>query len=275
MFDPWQNQTTENREEPRGDETVPAPGMAPGRLVMGCPHGSAVIGWSGCWGRGGSAWSTWPTTSSCVVRGRQGAPSQADPAAEDAELYLTEARTVASLDHPNIVPVYDVGSTDEFPASSSRSSSTARTSPPAPPVRYTWTQAAELVPTVAEALRSRPQQGLVHRDVKPGNILIDPTGQALRRRFRPGPAGRGPGQGAAVCRHAAYMSPEQARGEGHRVDGRSDIFSLGVVFYECSWATAVSGGDEGGPAWSRSPATSRVRRGRSTSRSPGNWSGSA
>ena len=152
---------------------------------------------------------------------------------EDAEAYLTEARTVANLDHPNIVPVYDIGSTAEFPCfvvskfiDGTDLAAKLNHSP------LSLQEAVELVATVAEALHHAHKQGLVHRDIKPGNILLDKTGEpfvvdfglALREQY----VGKGP----CFAGTPAYMSPEQARGEGHRVDSRSDIFSLGVVMYE-------------------------------------------
>jgi formylglycine-generating enzyme required for sulfatase activity len=74
--------------------------------------------------------------------------------------------------------------------------------------------------------------GLVHRDIKPGNILIDNAGKPHVADFGLALRDEDFGKGAMFLGTPLYMSPEQARSEGHRVDGRSDIFSLGVVFYE-------------------------------------------
>jgi eukaryotic-like serine/threonine-protein kinase len=153
--------------------------------------------------------------------------------AGDAEAYLTEARTVASVDHPRIVPVYDVGGTEEFPCyvvskfiDGSNLMAKARTS------RLSLGECAELVATVAEALHFAHKQGIVHRDIKPSNILLDRSGQPYVADFGLALREQDIGKGPVHAGTPAYMSPEQARGEGHRVDGRSDIFSLGTVLYE-------------------------------------------
>src|ERR1022692_1104061 len=153
--------------------------------------------------------------------------------ASDAEAYLTEARTVANLDHPHIVPVFDVGSTEQFPCFVvSKYIDGTDLHARLKQSRLPLNEAVELVATVAEALHYAHKQEIVHRDIKPGNILLDKSGKPFVADFGLALREQDVGKGPRYAGTPAYMSPEQARGEGHRVDGRSDIFSLGIVFYE-------------------------------------------
>jgi serine/threonine protein kinase/formylglycine-generating enzyme required for sulfatase activity len=151
----------------------------------------------------------------------------------DVEDYLTEARTVAILDHAHIVPVYDVGSTEDFPCFVvSKFIDGTDLATRIKQSRLSIHEAVEVVATVAEALHHAHKQGLVHRDIKPGNVLLERSGKPFVADFGLALREQDVGKGPRYAGTPAYMSPEQARGEGHRVDGRSDIFSLGAVFYE-------------------------------------------
>jgi formylglycine-generating enzyme required for sulfatase activity len=151
----------------------------------------------------------------------------------DAEAYLAEARNAAKLDHPHIVPVHDAGSADGVPCYIVSKYVTGRTLAQAlRDGRPEFAGAAALAAAVAEALHYAHRRGLVHRDVKPGNILLDVAGKPYVADFGLALRDEDVGTGPRFPGTPAYMSPEQVRGEGHRVDGRSDVYSLGVVLYE-------------------------------------------
>jgi eukaryotic-like serine/threonine-protein kinase len=150
------------------------------------------------------------------------------------ERFRREAQAAANLSHPNIVPVFDWGEDAgtyfivmEF-VDGRALSSILRTAGPLHPDR-----AAEIAADVAGALAYAHRHGVVHRDVKPGNVLITEEGTIKVTDFgiaRAVNTEESLTQTGAVMGTATYFSPEQAEGMG--VDSRSDIYSLGVVLFE-------------------------------------------
>jgi serine/threonine protein kinase len=155
-----------------------------------------------------------------------------------AERFMREARSLAKLNHTNIVTVYDFGHTEsglyyfimEFVEGTNLRDviEAGKLSPP---------EALAIIPQICEALQFAHQEGIVHRDIKPENILIDKKGRVKIADFGIAKLLDNPDDQFTLTQAGHkmgtphYMAPEQIE-HPHQVDHRADIYSLGVVFYE-------------------------------------------
>jgi len=149
------------------------------------------------------------------------------------ERFRREAQAAANLNHPNIVAIYDWGQESgtyfivmEYVEGRSLRDLIRNDGPLDPG------QAADITAEIASALAFAHRSGVVHRDVKPGNVLLTQSGTVKVTDFGIARAGTSDGltQTGSVMGTATYFSPEQA--QGLAVDGRSDVYSVGIVLYE-------------------------------------------
>jgi hypothetical protein len=157
-------------------------------------------------------------------------------AAGAVQRFRAEAEAVARLHHPNIVQVYEVAQYDGRPFFSLEYVEGGTLGDKFGGTPLAPGQAATLVETLARATQHAHEQGVVHRDLKPDNVLLTPGGEPKITDFglaRQTNAGSGATRSGDVFGTPSYMAPEQADGRTHTAGPAADVYALGAILYEC------------------------------------------
>lgn len=145
-----------------------------------------------------------------------------------------EAKMIALLEHPAIVPVYDFGEEEGQPYIVMRYMSGGSLTERIEQGKLSITETSQMISRLAPGLDAAHARNIIHRDLKPGNILFDQYGNAYLSDFgiaRLSESSSATLTGTAILGTPAYMSPEQVQGD-KEIDGRSDIYALGVMIYQ-------------------------------------------
>jgi eukaryotic-like serine/threonine-protein kinase len=152
----------------------------------------------------------------------------------DLQRFRNETQIVAGLDHPNILPIYDVGEHDHVPFFSMRLMEGGSLADQLERYREDPQSAARLIAALARAVHYAHQHAVLHRDLKPGNVLIDRNGEpqltdfGLAKWIEKNNDLSVPG---AIIGTPSYMAPEQTRGGREKVTTAADVYSIGAVLY--------------------------------------------
>ncbi len=148
--------------------------------------------------------------------------------------FQREAKIIAQLEHPSIVPVYDVGETDDtkLPYFVMKYMNGGSLSERIKKGIMSVAEAARILEQIAPGLDEAHSRGIIHRDLKPSNILFDGRGTPYISDFGIAKMSQGTGTmtGSGIIGTPAYMAPEQATGD--QVDGRADVYALGIILFE-------------------------------------------
>ena len=150
--------------------------------------------------------------------------------------FLLEARAIARLDHPNILPIYYLGEHEGIPFFTMKLATNGSLHHRRMRYREQWTPIAELIATLADAVSFAHQHGVLHRDLKPGNVLFDDSNRPYVSDFGLARVLEKDGvltpEGSHLVGTPRYMSPEVIEGGADATTTASDVYALGLMFFE-------------------------------------------